>query len=199
MRQGSGDRGAGATRADGEIVASGSSDVGLAGAAAGAAAAPASTGRAGAGDPRAGRGRRAATAARSRRRRRVGVVRARDGAVARERGRRHDRLLADDAFLGRGERGLDRGRRVRAVLVDALRELEQQLLRVDARRPASRDGCRAARPSRGPSSRQLERERPLAQARELLESEDDPGPHRAVARLAGESAEPRVGGRRVRP
>ena len=71
--------------------------------------------------------------------------RARGLDVGEQRLGRDDRLVADDAFLGRREGGLDRRRRVRAVLVQALREIEQHLLRVDApRRSVSRRMSRRA-------------------------------------------------------
>ena len=110
---------------------------------------------------------------------------------------RHDRLLREGALLRRRERGLDRRRRLRAVVVEALREIEEHLLGVDAARERLQPDVPAADDGRHVVG-QLEAEAALAQPRELLEGEADAAADRLLARVLRQRAEARVGGGRRR-
>ena len=91
------------------------------------------------------------------------------------------------------ERRLDRGRRVAAVLVHAAGQVQQQLLGVDPRRPASRRVMSRAPTDGGALVGQAEAELALAQADELLQRHLDAAAQdgrprfvrRAAARRAG--------------
>jgi len=99
----------------------------------------------------------------------------------------------DHLGLGGGEGGFHRGHRVAAVLVDALRELEEKLLRVEATREGlAREVMRAHDARRLPG--QLEAESTLAQAAQTLEGDLDALTDQDVALALGESRRARVQG-----
>ena len=107
------------------------------------------------------------------------------------------RLLRGHALehlgLGGGKGGLHRGHRVAAVLVDALRELEQKLLRVQAAREGLAREVVRADDARGLLG-QLEAERAVAQAAQALEGDLDALTDQDGALALGESRRARVQG-----
>ena len=105
-------------------------------------------------------------------------------------------LVVDERLLRRRERGLDGGRGLGLPLVHARREVEEEVLGVDA--PAHRLAGDVPRAEGGRHLLgQLEGEGPLAEAGQLLEGEADARADELLALVAGQLAHAAIDGRRA--
>ena len=108
------------------------------------------------------------------------VVDQQDGGTGRRRLLRGELLEHDLVDLGRREGGLDRGRGVALVLVHLAREVQHQLLRVDAAGQHLPGEVSPAEPG-GDGLREVEREVALAEPHQPLEERRDPLAHHELA------------------